>query len=68
MAENQTPDLGIDFDAASAVGAKPPGALAKRAEPVIKWFRTVVELDPSIKYNWPDSSSSWVPLLRRLWP
>lgn len=55
---NQTPNLGIGFDTNSAVPAKPPGPLGKNAEPVIKWFRTVVELDAALKYNWPEMSSS----------
>lgn len=55
---NQTPNLGIEFDIDSAVSAKPPGALGKNAEPVIKWFRTVVELDATPKYNWAEMSPS----------
>ena len=54
----QTPNLGIEFDDDSALPAKPPRAVGKNAEPVIKWFRTVVEPDASLKYNWPEMSPS----------
>lgn len=53
---------GIDFDNNSAMGAKPPGVLGKNVEPVIKWFRTVVELESGFNHNWAEGHSSAIGL------
>lgn len=51
----QTPDLGIKFNRDAAMSASPSGPMAKGADPAVKWFRTVIELDAEASKPWPDA-------------
>ncbi|KAF9515735.1 hypothetical protein BS47DRAFT_743085 [Hydnum rufescens UP504] len=52
-----TPNLGLPFDEEATMGSRPPGSVGKSTEPVVKWFKTAVELENSMGHYWWDESS-----------
>src|SRR5260370_40692552 len=49
---HETPALGVNFDLDSTFTGQPPGMLAQNAEPHLRWFRTVIELDTASTLRW----------------
>ncbi|SRR5258707_11977417 len=49
---HETPALGVNFDLDSTFIGEPPGMLAHNAEPHLRWFRTVIELDTASTLRW----------------
>ncbi|KAL1747153.1 transcription factor IIIC subunit delta N-term-domain-containing protein, partial [Schizophyllum fasciatum] len=51
-----TPEQGITFDTSSLLKSSTTKSISDRA---IGWFRTVIPIDKTIAYQWPEHSQDW---------